>query len=1111
MLFTGFLVVFFLDLNDKNISTTSKMASKLFVFWTLVVLACISTTVTGQGPVILQQIPNQSVSSSNPLNELINLRADFSHPNPEENLILTVQQSNGSPLPEGITLSLKPPTLVGSGNTPDIARGVFVVGSLAYVGDGGSGLQIIDVSNPAAPTLAGSYNTPDHAQGVFVVGSLAYVADDNVGGLQIIDVSNPAIPTLVGNYNTPGYAWSVFVVGSLAYVADEGSGLQIIDVSNPAAPTRVGSYNTPGAALGAFVVGSLAYVANIDDLQILDVSNPAAPTLVGSYNTPGEAYGVFVVGSLAYVADYYSGLQIIDVSNPAAPTLAGSYNTPGYAYGVFVVGSLAYVADYDSGLQILDVSNPAAPVLAGTYNTPGGAQDVFVVGNLAYVADYYPGLQIIDVSQWQLVGVPTIQDSYTLTVNVEDSQGLFAAYNFTLSELLLTNPLLDQTGAVNVAFNYVVPSDTFTDPSDPILDYSAQSAGGGALPGWLTFTTGTRTFSGTPLPGTQGNYNIEVIATNDIGSSASDVFVLTVANRNPVQDNALANQALDVGATLNYAFAANTFSDGDGDPLTYTAEQSGGGALPSWLSFTSGTRAFSAVPVSGDQGLLRINVTTSDGFGGSVTGTFTITVNNKAPILQTPLSDSDAFFNVPFGRTVPIDTFLDPDGDALTYTATLLGDVVLPPWLSFTSATRIFSGTPTPADGGQYTIEVTGDDGFTGLMSTTFVIRVAAVGSGNNSPLVAVTIPDQTAGTDALWTFTVPPNTFEDPDDDPLTYVATLEGGASLPGWLTFDDQTQAFSGVPTTIEVIRITVRVDDGQGGFALDTFTVTIQDTTNQPPVLLNQLPNQNVNVGSNFRYTVPADTFTDPNGDVLIYTAARTNRKPLPNWLKFDAPTRTFSGKPSNKDTKTYADRIHTIEVCVSDQEGNACSSFTLAVVGESEIQQAITAILILASIASTLFAAYRNRATIWNWTCKRWYQLPRQAAVVDKAYTYSILIDEERIRHVQAFTCKGKALKANKLLPGWLDYQNDNKLVGTPGKDDITTLIIRVLSDNQRILAEFELGIFETETEAQEYEREGARASGRSKRDIMMQVFSKRDNSHMQKHLLAADGSSIEQA
>jgi hypothetical protein len=42
------------------------------------------------------------------------------------------------------------------------------VGSYAYVADGYSGLEIIDISNPTTPILKGSYDTSGSAVGVQV-------------------------------------------------------------------------------------------------------------------------------------------------------------------------------------------------------------------------------------------------------------------------------------------------------------------------------------------------------------------------------------------------------------------------------------------------------------------------------------------------------------------------------------------------------------------------------------------------------------------------------------------------------------------------------------------------------------------------------------------------------------------------------------------------------------------------------------------------------------------------------------------------------------------------------------------------------------------------------
>jgi hypothetical protein len=53
--------------------------------------------------------------------------------------------------------------LLGSVDTPQHAKGVAVAGAVAYVADEGSGLQVIDVSNPEQPEIVGSVDTPARA------------------------------------------------------------------------------------------------------------------------------------------------------------------------------------------------------------------------------------------------------------------------------------------------------------------------------------------------------------------------------------------------------------------------------------------------------------------------------------------------------------------------------------------------------------------------------------------------------------------------------------------------------------------------------------------------------------------------------------------------------------------------------------------------------------------------------------------------------------------------------------------------------------------------------------------------------------------------------------
>ena len=75
------------------------------------------------------------------------------------------------------------------------AESVAVTGSVAVVSNGGPGLQIVDLSDPAAPRELSSLRVHRAAAAgrVSFDGSLAFVAADLVG-MGIIDLSDPGAP-----------------------------------------------------------------------------------------------------------------------------------------------------------------------------------------------------------------------------------------------------------------------------------------------------------------------------------------------------------------------------------------------------------------------------------------------------------------------------------------------------------------------------------------------------------------------------------------------------------------------------------------------------------------------------------------------------------------------------------------------------------------------------------------------------------------------------------------------------------------------------------------------------------------------------------------------------
>ena len=78
----------------------------------------------------------------------------------------------------------------GSFDTPGNAVAVAVSGNYAYIADSDSGLQVIDITDPAAPTSVGSHDSTFVCDMVEVSGSYAYVGVSENGKVLVYDVSD---------------------------------------------------------------------------------------------------------------------------------------------------------------------------------------------------------------------------------------------------------------------------------------------------------------------------------------------------------------------------------------------------------------------------------------------------------------------------------------------------------------------------------------------------------------------------------------------------------------------------------------------------------------------------------------------------------------------------------------------------------------------------------------------------------------------------------------------------------------------------------------------------------------------------------------------------------
>ncbi|WP_345242943.1 putative Ig domain-containing protein, partial [Nibrella saemangeumensis] len=256
-----------------------------------------------------------------------------------------------------------------------------------------------------------------------------------------------------------------------------------------------------------------------------------------------------------------------------------------------------------------------------------------------------------------------------------------------------------------------------------------------------------------------------------------------------------------------------------------------------------------------------------------------------------------------FSYTVPTNTFSDPDGDVLAYQITGLPAGLTANGLSI-------SGTPTTAGTATITVRATDPAGLS--VSATFSLSVAAAPVANRAPVVQNAIPNQSGTAGTAFSYTVPTNTFSDPDGDVLAYQITgLPAGLSANGL--------SISGTPTTAGTATVTVKATDPAGLNVSTAFSLAIAaaPVANRAPVVQNAIPNQSGTAGTAFSYTVPTNTFSDPDGDVLAYQITG-----LPAGLS--ANGLSISGTPTTVGTAT-------ITVRATDPAGlNVSATFSLAI-------------------------------------------------------------------------------------------------------------------------------------------------------------------------------------
>ena len=478
-------------------------------------------------------------------------------------------------------------------------------------------------------------------------------------------------------------------------------------------------------------------------------------------------------------------------------------------------------------------------------------------------------------------------DSFSYRVTDADNSSTVATISLTITPVYdapaSNGPIAAQQANDGSTFNLAV-ANRFVDADGNTLTYSATG-----LPNGVTIDPASGLISGTlgssastqgtdgngGAPGTGGTYSIVVTASDGLGGSVSQTFVLTASNPAPVASDA----AISLGVHSSTSGNLNNYAtDIDHDALSFSIVN----PVTNGSLVLNADGSFTYTPNTTFVGTDSVTYRVTDADGGTSTAVlvFSVVADNGGPVangtLSTLVANDHSNVNLNVAGAFSDNTV----GAHLTYSSSNL-----PNGLSIDTATGIISGplnssasTQAPGGGGNYTVTVTATDDFNRSATQTFTLSaVNTVPIANNATL--------TIGEDGIASGNL--NTYvSDADGDTLTFSTVQQ---PTHGTLTINPVTGAYTYVPSANfnGTDNFIYQVTDADGGFGRSTV-ITIVTPAYDGPLPNGTLPSLSAFDHSSVNLSI-ANAFSDADGTALTYTASN-----LPAGLLLNANTGLITG-------------------------------------------------------------------------------------------------------------------------------------------------------------------------------------------------------------------------
>ena len=420
------------------------------------------------------------------------------------------------------------------------------------------------------------------------------------------------------------------------------------------------------------------------------------------------------------------------------------------------------------------------------------------------------------------------EGNHEVELLVTDSKGAESIGTFTV-----TVENVNRAPVVSIPDGVVKEGETFrlylrafaSDPDGDEVTFEVSEGPGSIEDGNYIFT---------PDFDSEGNHEVELLATDIEGAESIGKFTVTVENVNRPPVKILPSLSTTIMESFTLSLDLETlFTDPDGDQLSYEVE--GFGSILN--------NSYSCSPGYGDQGEKAATVTASDPSGLSESMLIKIDVRDKNR--DPELSVSDMSTSIREGFTLKFDLstlFSDPDGDELVFDITGPGEI----------ENGFYSYSPDYSEAGEKSVVISATDSKGGSISLPVYISVL---DANRAPVVS--IPDGVVKEGE--TFRLYLRAFaSDPDGDEVTFEVS-EGPGSI------EDGNYIFTPDFDSEGSHEVKLLVTDSKGAETIGNFTVTVENV-NRPPVV--SIPDGVVKEGETLRLYLRAFA-SDPDGDEVTF--------------------------------------------------------------------------------------------------------------------------------------------------------------------------------------------------------------------------------------------------